>query len=383
MTTQRAAGARCLLCRRRCLVSWWPVLAFVIAGVLLLIGGISDIQADDCGTRLPLRISYHLGASATDHPDYPNPTLSLLSVLPHENQSTLLIRLDRRAQKRPTQYVSDDRGVTWHSCDWTLGYTNLRRWSISNRLMSHVDARVLYDCDYKCKGGFERSKDGGKTWVHVRPGISPAGAIDEVELIETGMHSSNRLYARVWIRGSEDFRCGVSNDCGQTFEFLPEEVKAVVEARADATIWYGMVRSSPWLVLSGDGGSTWKSMEDSREFWQPIYHNRLRRYFRSWKQYPEEGEWRSITPIEQIESDPNHSEWVYVLTYKGLYLSRDAGKSFRLSSLARGRLNSIDRIAVDPSDGRFVYAAVDLGQFYRSSDYGCSWQKMKLPSSPE
>jgi hypothetical protein len=360
-----------------------------MAWILLMVGiglvqcAISAEQAGNCGMSLPLKISYQPGASSAEYPQYPDPTVTLRSVLPSDNHSTVLIRLDRPSQKkRPTQYVSYDRGETWQPSDWTLGYSNLRKWSISDYLMSHVDHNVLYDCYYKCKDGFERSKDGGKTWMHVNPTVSGGSAIDEIELIETGMHSANRVYARVWIGGAKDFRCAVSNDFGQTFDLLPEEVKAVVESRAEPTVWYGMVRSSPWLAISRDSGLTWQSMEGSREFWQPIYRNPVRKYFRSWKQYPEDIEDWSINPIDQLESDPRNPNLIYVLTRKGLYLSRNAGKTFRLSSLARGRLNSIDRIAVDPVNGRFIYAVVDLGQFYRSSDYGCSWERMKVPPVP-
>ena len=86
----------------------------------------------------------------------------------------------------------------------------------------------------------------------------------------------------------------------------------------------------------------------------------------------------SFSQARQIESDPEDADCIYVLTEKGLYLSRDAGKSFRLAALAEGRIKAIDRLAVDPGDGRYLYAIVDLGQLYRSSDYGCTWQKMGL-----
>jgi hypothetical protein len=279
-------------------------------------------------------------------------------------------------------YISQNRGETWQKVDGKWGYTNLKQWSEADRLMSRMDCRVLYDCYYKCKNGFGMSTDGGKAWTHINPVVQGGSAIYKIELIETGINSASRLYARIWMDENKGPRVGVSNDYGRHFELLPEGILEIVESRANPSIWYGK-RKETRLIESNDSGKTWTIMEGSKEFWQPLYENYKRRTLQSWKQYPDDQDQEIRSNIMQIESDPTHPDWIYVLTYKGLYISRDRGKTFRLSSLAYGWIDSIDRIAVDPLDGRFIYAMVDLGKFYRSSDYGCSWELMKPPPFPQ
>jgi hypothetical protein len=370
-----------LLCQWNLKMPWKLAIIVAVIGVQLLPGVMADGQSNNCGQDISQKVIYKPGASAAELPHYPDPTLTLLSILPSEKGATIEIRLDRRGQQRPSQYLSVDGGRTWRETDSPLGYTNLPLWFTPTYLMSHVNPKVLYDCYSQCKDGFKRSMDGGKTWIPVHPVISAKIPISEIKLFETGMHSQNLLYAKILINPSDGFRCAVSKDYGESFELLSDEISTFVESRADPSVWYGLVRSSPWLAMSKDGGKSWALLDGSREIFQPIYRNTTRRYFHSWKQNPDDIEMKPLNPIIQLESDPEHFDWIYALTYRGLYMSRDSGKTFRLSSLALGKLYSIDRIAVNPQDGRFIYAVVDLGQFYRSLDYGCSWQKINLPTA--
>lgn len=343
----------------------------------------SQSPADhECGSPLPARITHTFtGPHASVPPAFPVPTIILEAVLPNASRSRIMMRIERPAGSQPpSQYTSDDRGETWHPVDWVLGYSNLPVRSESEGLMSHVDRKVLYDCYYICKNGFKLSKDGGVTWTHINPTLSGKDAIEEIELIGTGTHSAGRVYAIVWTDGRKNFKAAVSNDYGHSFDLLDREVGFVVETRADPNVLYAALPSKELLGVSRDGGASWIPLQASNEFWKALFFNSSDRRIRGWKEYPSDQEWPTLTKIVQIESDPTHAQWIYVLTEKGLYLSRNGGQEFRLASLVLGQLRSIDRIAVDPSDGRFVFAVVDYGKFYRSSDYGCSWKQMPLPN---
>jgi hypothetical protein len=346
--------------------------------VTLSAKSIIEQQHKKCGMNPSVHITYGSGARSAEYPETPNPTVVLESVLPFSDQSTILIRAERRGQIAPRQYISQDKGMFWKPSDWELGFTNLPQWSTPNYLMSHVDHQVLYDCYHRCKEGYKRSTDGGSTWMLINPVVEVNHKIREIELIETGMNLSSRVYARIWSDEYIDYRCAVSTDYGQSFDILSEEIRSITESRANPLVFYGIVRSIPGLAISRDGGLHWKSMDGSKEFWKPLYHSK--RYISSWKRSPKDLECIPINVIDQVESDPQNADWIYVLTYRGLYFSRDAGNTFRIASIARGRLDSIDKISVDPSDGRYLYAVVDLGKIYRSSDYGCSWKELKLPS---
>ena len=355
--------------------------AIIVIGISLLPSGEETLCEQlqlNCGMSLPLKISYEPGASSSSPPDFPDPTVSLISVLPSGKESELLIRLDRREKKDLVQqFSSSDKGNTWRSVNMHMGYSNLPKWDSPGRIMSRVDNRVFYDCYFKCKNGFEVSKDGGERWIHINPVLGSSN-INEIQLVETGIHISSRIYARVWNGNVKDGRIAVSEDYGQSFRLLQGHVSAIVESRADAKLLFGRYGSDPWLSISYNGGKNWIRMDGSDEFFKPIYRNPILGYFRSWKEDKNDIEMLPADLVYQVESDSMHPNYIYVNTYKGLYISRDYGRSFRLSSLARGRLNSVDRIATDPAASGFLYAAIDLGQIYRSSDYGCTWKKLGI-----
>jgi hypothetical protein len=83
--------------------------------------------------------------------------------------------------------------------------------------------------------------------------------------------------------------------------------------------------------------------------------------------------------FEQIQTDPKSIDIFYVLTCKGIFRSMDGGKSFVLLPLETDKYLGINRIAVDPVDGRYVYAECNINSLYLSDDRGCTWIKMKAP----
>jgi len=332
----------------------------------------------ECGIDLASKINYVPGASSSIPAMYPSPNAILLAVLPGEHSPTILIRVEDH--NTAAQYISYDRGQNWQLCNWRLGYSNIPKRSRYSLLMSHIDQRVLYDCYFQCKDSYRVSTDGGTSWAQVDPTVSDEEKVTEVKPLNTGMHFSARIYAQILDPLRRVFTAAVSDDYGRSFRLLSTQVEWLTESRANNDVLFGILSNND-LAISKDRGLSWMPMLGSKKLRSPIYRNPLLRYIRSWKENADDVEFSSVQDVDQIDSDPKNWEWIYVLTYKGLYISRNAGQTFRLASLAQGRLNSIDDVAVDPMDGRFLYAMVDLGEFYRSTDHGCSWHRMPLPGN--
>jgi hypothetical protein len=57
---------------------------------------------------------------------------------------------------------------------------------------------------------------------------------------------------------------------------------------------------------------------------------------------------------------------------------RYQGQTFKLLPLAIDTYNAVDAVAVNPIDGRYSYAMVAGSYSYRSSNRGCTWEKLKM-----
>ena len=400
---------------------------FVVSAVFLMSITCCYVKTTDCsyikqcGASLPLTINFNAQdnlLTIQNNKSFPDPTVQLLSVLKYDDKSQLLFRLDEgRIEGQIRQYLSYDQGSTWQDVDRPLlGQSDVKS-SYSTRLVSHVDDRILYECYFVCKDGFPASTDGGETWTHVNPVLSNGNIIHAIQLMDTGMHLASRVYARIWtnvnterivispadkIPFDYDFYIGVSDDYGGSFSLLPYGIVMLAESRNNPLIRYGLILSSNFnvsykgeldndvvecLAVSKNEGKSWEMMEGGLDvIRQNLYHNRSTGKARIWRQYPhpEDDEKLAIVRPVQIESDPRRPGYIYVFTSTGLYFSRDTGKTFRFANLPdNGWLLAIDRIAVDPFDGRYLYAIVNMEKFYRSSDYGCTWELMSLPDFPQ
>ena len=390
--------------------------------------------------ELSTKTRYQLGASVFNLSNFPEPTIRLISIFPSGKKAFIVFRSSIR---QSLFFASDDRCETWFTgvSQWMSDMdqwiktaketgqeevklfigSNLKQGShdrgINEPLMSRIDNRILYDCPYdNCIEELRISNNAGISWIKSNPVLSDNSDISEMHLLTTGLHSANRLYAVMQIRneyGILEKRVAVSNDNGRYFDLLPWEVRNVAESWADPLVLYGeiyipysrvfanirgqlspksvksvqyeQICDKPWLAVSKDAGKTWELAAGSREIYQELYEGKTtignaRPEIRSWQEYPDDRKFFYTGPeVMQIESDPKHPEWIYVLTYKGLYISKNMGETFKLVNLMPGWIRSVDRIAVDPLDGRYLYATVDMGKIYRSSDYGCSWELMPLP----
>jgi len=388
---------------------------FVIVLVCYYVKIKDCVYIKQCGYNLPLKINFKGWSTLGNVGSVPNPSVKLLSVLKYADRSRLLFRLeDYRFEKQIQQYISNDRGTTWQNVDWPLlGQSDVKSAS-STRLVSRVDDRILYECYSTCKDGFPASTDGGETWTHVNPMLSNGDVIHAIQFMDTGMHLASRVYARIWTKANEerislraddripvdyDFRIGVSDDYGRHFSLLPDGIVMLSESRNNPLIRYGLILSSHFnvsnnnttkvetkecLAVSKDEGKSWKAMEGSAEIMgQKLYEYGRESYvqlYRSWKKEKNDYELPYTFRPVQIESDPKRPGYIYVLTLTGPYFSRNMGKTFRFMNITDGWFNAVDRIAVDPLDGRYLYATVRREKIYRSSDYGCTWELIPLPS---
>ena len=265
------------------------------------------VYINKCGDSLPLKIRYTWRYPINDAEYLFVPNVRLLFVSKYNNRSTLLFLREQstlfylpeglKPIVQVQQYISDDRGITLQNVALPLLWQSDIK-SNSARLVSHVDHQTIYECSYKCKAGFPLSTDGGKTWTHVNPILSNGDAINEIQLMDTGMHLASRVYARIWVdtnkipginfddvyRDSYDYRIGVSDDYGRHFRLLPPGIGMLVESRNKPLIRYGLIISSDFnisynvssmketavekdicLAISKDEGETWEVLEGSRE----------------------------------------------------------------------------------------------------------------------
>ncbi len=61
---------------------------------------------------------------------------------------------------------------------------------------------------------------------------------------------------------------------------------------------------------------------------------------------------------------------LYVGTDRGVFKSTDGGQSWNALSLRSG----VAAVAVDPADGRTIFAADSRGAVFKSSDRGVTWR---------
>lgn len=92
--------------------------------------------------------------------------------------------------------------------------------------------------------------------------------------------------------------------------------------------------------------------------------------------------------VYSLAVDPTNPQTVYAASEGGLYKSTDAGENWaRLPHTGRGELRltgerglSTRCVAVNPADGRVVYAGSPAGRVYKSADGGQTWAAAYRPA---
>jgi hypothetical protein len=312
----------------------------------------------------------------------PYGNFGLAAVYPSGSASMIItnISIHEGDQYVNRSYISKDHGDSWQqTSNPSSRYSNLNQyvWPFafpSREIASRDNPRMLWRATAT---RLQFSDDAGGSWQTVFPQSGASASLKFMNLFGTGSHNGVSLYVHAIAEGQHGlFR---SEDYGRTFELVSKEIAYAVESRAESNLMIGVagLDLESRLAVSKNGGKTW-SMLQSHEMLKPAVVNRENGSLKTWFENPGDKYRETPYPVIQIESDPGDAQAFYVLTEKGVYATRDQGQTFRLLPLASEYFNSVDTLAVDPVDGRYLYALVAGSYFYRSSDKGCTWEKVRF-----
>jgi hypothetical protein len=330
---------------------------------------------DRCGKDPSVRRILSIGPEEFDHF---HTRLDLLGVQKFRGASRILLQIDK------ITYSSDDRGLSWHIGKTTY-YGKLTAANPPGvYVVSHADPKTVFRqaIGAQHKSDLEVSTNGGRSWELVHPRTTSGRHLAKVSIVETGTKNPQKIYAEISTVGERGIY--VSDNYGKTFKPLLGWSPCVVESQANSNVLFALPYEDHEIKVSIDEGANWKALESSRVLFSPLFINNrefrnmgIGSQLRSWKESDQD--LPLANEAMQIVTDPNNSSTFYILFSAGLYRSKDFGKTFRLLPLAENRSKAIRKVAVDPLDGRFLFAVVGGKELFRSSDDGCSWHKLKLP----
>jgi hypothetical protein len=330
---------------------------------------------EECGKVPSIRRKLSIGPEESDHLQS---RLWLGVIEKRQGFSRIVIDEEGRI------HYSDDRGLSWHR-EKTANYGRYTNSYIPGKyLVSKADpgTRFRPAINAQHKADLEISTNAGRTWSLIHPKTTLGRHLGHLSIIETGTRNPARIYAEISAVGESGTY--ISENYGETFRPFLNWSRYIIESRADSKTLLGASYAMSEIRISSDSGANWKVLESSCVLFSPLFIDSVEfekmkagSQLRSWKE--SDHDLALANDVSQIELDPNNSNIFYVLCAAGLYRSMDLGKTFRLLPLAEERSKAIQQIAVDPVDGNFVYAVVGGEELFRSSDYGCRWQKLKLP----
>jgi hypothetical protein len=284
-------------------------------------------------------------------------------------------------------FYSIDKGNTWTSDPSELAkYTNLGIQGYADRFIGIADGRnpsVLYRT--LALSRIEVSINSGARWNAVSPKIDKRN-IRWMDLVGTGRHAEGRLYAGVsWDVDGDNYAMCRSDDYGRSFTIVSHNLSYVVESRANPEMLIAVTRPIKHphheIVTSSDSGISWQETK-ADILNEHLFRNVKEGVIRTVAESKGDTIFYNYTPATQIETDPTDIHTYYLLTWTGVYATHDLGASYKLLPLATEFLYGVDAIAVDPVNGRYLYAVVMGSGFYRSPDKGCTWEEIELPTLP-
>jgi len=345
---------------------------------------VSPMQVDGCGLPPNTRRLVTGGARSSSKPIWP--LIYLRGIDRIDGRGRVVIEVHRVPGVKPEWYASTDRGVDWimldsNPCTSIPHYGELFR-CFRSRAFADILCR---SAQYSRAPELELSKDGGRQWTRFSPHNIGGERVTELTFIETSPNDPGRVYGLLSTTDSKKRGLYLSNDFGQSFQPLFGLLSDIVESRAEPNTLFGLRwnrdnHPQHMLMLSRNGGQTWLDKPASVDTCSPFYRDQKSHVIRSWRESLEDFELIPPDPIYQIETDPSDHDTLYILSFNGLYRSVDGGDSFMLLPLATDKILSIDAIAVDPNKGNCIYAVVETQHLFLSSDKGCHWQEVRLPT---
>jgi hypothetical protein len=308
----------------------------------------------------------------------PLPVMQLVQVRKIHDKSSLLVAVSPKHAKTALCFVSLNHGSKWRQVkpDINAVFTNIPLRHGPDLLMIASTPRPVAQYEFNANSNCidSVSKDNGKSWDKVKSNWVSSGPISKC--LPNGIygHNGERIYVYVYDNQSKGI--WVSDDYGHNFRFLTSEVFYLVESLADSKTMYGV--GNEMLKVSHDGGRNWEKLESSRFILKPVFQG-SNGQLQTWDAEGLGNEAAYPDPLEQIQTDPQNINIFYVLTRKGIFRSTDGGKSYILLRLKTDKYMGIDRMAVDPVNGRYVYSQCNMNSLYRSDDYGCTWTKLEVP----
>ncbi len=257
-------------------------------------------------------------------------------------------------------FKSTDASKTW-------AYAGLRDTHTTSAIaIDPRDANVIYVASMghvftpDANRGVFKSTDGGKTWTKVLFVNDGTGAIS----LSMDLKHPGTLYAAMWqaerhpwklVSGGAGSGLYKTTDGGAHWANLsrnpgyPRGVLGrigVAVSAANSRVVYSIVQAKAGGIFrSDDGGATWRRVNDEMELRQRAF------YYMS------------------IYVDPTNSNTIYVPNVRALWLSRDAGKTFRLLRPPHGD-NHI--VWINPRDPKILLEGNDGGATV-STDGGETW----------
>jgi hypothetical protein len=241
-------------------------------------------------------------------------------------------------------------------------------------VQSMADAKTIFRPG-KNKSYYEISRNGGRSWKVIQPKLEGIRPLGDIRIIASSGNNASRVYATATESG--EIGIYISEDFGETFKLLLRRSDFLYESQSNPSTLFSI--SEKGIIVSPDNGRKWNLMINTTEMMSPFYADLEGLSMQTWmdSKHKQRIDWSPN--LIQIIADSNNKNAIYILTFKGLYRSLDGGDTFLLLPLADDKICEIQKIAVDPIDGRCLYAAVGKDGFYKSTDYGCSWRKIKLP----